>query len=147
MRTNDSFHVPRMPLSFLVLTSPLHGLEMVTCMTLLHPDDATRAKELPESSRKGSRYGQFCLGYLLEKGPDARLCTQDYLNPKPYLYGGKGKGDKQNVLEAARLYRLAGAQGHDIAQNNFGRHVRWWSRCCIGHCRVCATFSPRSSSW
>jgi TPR repeat protein len=26
-----------------------------------------------ESSRKGSRYGQFFLGYLLEKGPDARL--------------------------------------------------------------------------
>ena len=72
-------------------------------MTLLHPDDATRAKELRESSRKGSRYGQVCLGYLLEKGPDARLCTQDYLNPKPYLYGGKGKGVKQNVPEAARL--------------------------------------------
>jgi hypothetical protein len=35
-----------MPLSFLVLTSPLHGLETVTCMTLLHPDDATRAKKL-----------------------------------------------------------------------------------------------------
>jgi hypothetical protein len=35
-----------MPLSFLVLTSPPHGLETVTCMTLLHPEDATRAKEL-----------------------------------------------------------------------------------------------------
>ena len=73
MRTNDSFHSPGIPLSFLVLTSPLHGLETVTCMTLLHPDDATRAKELREGSRKGSRYGQFFLGYLLEKGPDARL--------------------------------------------------------------------------
>ena len=30
----------------------------------------------------------------------------------------KVKGVKQNVPEAARLYRLAAAQGHDIAQNN-----------------------------
>jgi TPR repeat protein len=76
--------------------------------------DEVRSLELArESSGKGSRYGQFYLGYLLEKGRQGL----DALDPFSY-FREKGPKIKQDVPEAARLYRLAAAQGHDIAQNN-----------------------------
>ncbi len=76
--------------------------------------DEARSLELArESSKKGSRYGQFYLGYLLEKGRQGL----DALDPFS-CFRQKGPKIKQDVAEAARLYRLAAAQGHDIAQNN-----------------------------
>ncbi len=76
--------------------------------------DQVRSLELAhESSWKGSRYGQFYLGFLLEKGCQGL----DPLDPFGFLFKKPFK-IKQNVPEAVRLYRLAAAQGHDIAQNN-----------------------------
>jgi TPR repeat protein len=51
------------------------------------------------SSRKGSRYGQYALGKL-------------------YRYGGGGR--KYDVAKAVVLYRLAAAQGLDEAQYMLG---------------------------
>jgi TPR repeat protein len=76
--------------------------------------DEVRSLELArESAEKGSRYGQFYLGYSFEKGRQGL----DALDPFS-CFRKKGPKIKQDVAEAARLYRLAAAQGHDIAQNN-----------------------------
>jgi TPR repeat protein len=62
--------------------------------------DEARSLELARnSSRKGSRYGQYALGKL-------------------YRYGGGGR--KYDVAKAVVLYRLAAAQGLDEAQYMLG---------------------------
>ena len=120
-----------------------------------------------ESSGKGSRYGQYVLGWLYQNGEGGvaqdyaqavalyRLAAAQNLDDAQYSLGYMyydGIGVARDYAEALRLFQLAAAQGHHQALfrvavcHEFGRGVpknkaeaiRWYMRAQAACCRGAA---------
>jgi TPR repeat protein len=108
-------------------------------------DEARSLSLARESSESGSRYGQFTLGRLYERGEGAlaanytkvvafyRLAAAQGLDEAQCSLGhmySKGRGVARDCDEALRLYQLAATQGHPHASfivarcQELGRGVR-----------------------
>jgi hypothetical protein len=115
-------------------------------------EDSARSLELArESSGKGSRYGQYVLGWLYQHGLGGvardnaqalalyRLAAAQNLDAAQGSLGGmyyNGHGVAKDRAEALRLFRLAAAQGHPGAlylvavchEENKAEAIRWYRR-------------------
>ena len=103
--------------------------------------DAARSLELArESSGKGSRYGQYALGFLYRYGEGGvaqdcaqalafyRLAAAQNLDEAQHNLGhmyDAGIGVAEDSAEALRLFQLAAAQGHPTALYHVACYHEW----------------------